>query len=274
MGLKKFKPITPGLRTKTVSDFADITTATPYKPLIAGKKSVSGRNSSGQISVRRKGGGHKKKYRIIDYKRDKDGIPGKISTIEYDPNRSARIALVTYNDGEKRYIIAPNGIKVGDQVETGKNIKASIGNTLFLDDIPDGTAIHNIELKPGKGGQLVRAAGGSAQLLGKESGYASVRMPSKEVRRIPVTCKATIGQIGNIDHENVVLGKAGRSRWKGNRPKVRGVVMNPVDHPHGGGEGRTSGGRHPVSPTGVPTKGYKTRKLRKYSNDDIIRKRK
>ncbi len=274
MGIKKFKPITPGLRQKMVSDFAEITTDRPLKALVKGKKNDGGRSGAGRIAVRRRGGGHKQRYRIIDFKRNKDGIPGKVATIEYDPNRSARIALIHYADGEKRYIIAPNGLSVGDTIESGQGIKARTGNSMTLADIPIGTEIHNIELHPGHGAQLVRSAGNSAQLLAREGKYATVRLPSKEMRLIHIACRATVGQVGNIDKENISLGKAGRARWLNKRPKVRGVVMNPVDHPMGGGEGKTSGGRHPCTPQGIPTKGYKTRRKRRNSNKFIVRGRK
>ena len=224
--------------------------------------------------MRRRGGGHKRRYRIIDFKRDKDAIPAKVAAIEYDPNRSARIALIHYADGEKRYILAPTGLKVGDQVMSGEAAEIRVGNVLPLEKIPLGTEVHNIELKPGKGGQMVRGAGASAQLMAKEGGYVQVRLPSGEVRMVRLNCRATIGQVGNLDHVNITLGKAGRSRWLGRRPKVRGVVMNPVDHPMGGGEGKSSGGRHPTTPWGKPTKGYKTRKKNKKSNAYIVKRRK
>jgi large subunit ribosomal protein L2 len=240
--------------------------ATPEKSLLEPKKRISGRNSDGRITIRRRGGGHKRFYRVIDFKRDKMGIPGKVTQIEYDPNRSAHIALVTYLDGEKRYIIAPVGLKVGTTVLSGEGADILPGNALRIKDIPLGTEVHNIELRPGKGGQMVRSAGGFAQIVAKEGDYAQLRMPSGEVRKVPVVCMATVGQVGNTEHENVSLGKAGRNRWKGKRPKVRGVAMNPVDHPHGGGEGKTSGGRHPVTPWGQPTRGYKTRRNKRTSN--------
>ena len=275
MPIKSFKPITPGRRQMTVSTFQEITTDQPEKSLLAPLHKKAGRNNQGKITVRHQGGGHKRKYRIIDFKRNKDGIPGRVATIEYDPNRTANIALINYADGEKRYIIAPKGLKVGDVIESGPNVDIKVGNCLPLENIPVGTLIHNIELKPGKGGQLVRAAGGEAQLLGKEDGkYVSIRLASGEVRRVLKACRATIGTVGNEDHELIKIGKAGRSRWLGRRPVVRGVVMNPVDHPHGGGEGRAPIGRKsPMSPWGKPTLGYKTRKKNKASNKYIIRSR-
>ncbi|MCX7677779.1 MAG: 50S ribosomal protein L2 [Spirochaetes bacterium] len=274
MGLKKFRPVTSTLRFKTVLAFDELTEEKPYKPLTKGQKQYAGRGYKGQISVRRKGGGHKRKYRIIDFKRDKYGIEGVITSIEYDPNRSANISLVTYRDGEKRYIITPDSIKVGDTVISGEDVEIKVGNALPLKKIPTGTNIYNIELTRGKGGQLVRSAGATAQITAKEGDYCLVKLPSGEIRKIHKECYACIGEVGNKDHINVTIGKAGRSRWLRKRPKVRGVAMNPIDHPLGGGEGKTSGGRHPVSPTGVPTKGYKTRKKRKYSNKMIIKRRK
>ncbi len=274
MALKSFRPITPTQRYKTVSTFEEVTSTTPEKSLLRPLKEKAGRNNTGRITMRRRGGGHKRMYRIIDFKRNKDGIPAKVATIEYDPNRSARIALLFYVDGEKRYILAPNGLKVGDTVLSGENAEFKVGHVLPLERIPLGSELHNIELKPGAGGQLVRGAGTVARLMAKEGDYATVKLPSGEVRMIRKVCRATIGQVGNLDHSNITLGKAGRSRWLGRRPKVRGVVMNPIDHPHGGGEGKTSGGRHPVSPWGVQTKGYKTRSKRKKSNDLIVKKRK
>ena len=274
MGIKKFKPTSDGVRFRTNSDFADVTTSTPEKSLLAPKHKKAGRNNHGRITVRHKGGGNKQKYRLIDFKRNKDGIAANVKTIEYDPNRSARIALVAYCDGEKRYILAPIGLKVGDQVESGEAADIKLGNAKMLKDMPVGTVIHNVEMRPGKGGQLARSAGTYAQLLAKEGTYCHVRMPSGEIRLIKAECKATIGQVSNQEHENIKIGKAGRARWKGVRPTVRGVAMNPIDHPHGGGEGRTSGGRHPVTPWGVPTKGYKTRKKNKPSNKYIVTRRK
>ena len=275
MGIKKFKPTSPALRQMTVSTFEEITTNEPEKSLLEPLKKHAGRNVRGKITVRHKGGGNKRKFRIIDFKRDKDGVPGKVATIEYDPNRSANIALIHYVDGEKRYIIAPNKIKVGDMILSGPEADIKIGNALKLKDIPVGSIIHNIELKAGKGAQLVRSAGNSAQLMAKENDYAQVRLPSGEVRMIRVECKATIGQVGNIDHENITIGKAGRKRHMGIRPTVRGSVMNPNDHPHGGGEGRAPIGRpSPVTPWGKPTLGFKTRKKNKKSDKYIVKKRK
>ncbi len=259
MGIRTYKPTSPGRRFQTVQTFDDLTTSKPHKPLVENLHRSGGRNNHGELTSWWRGGGHKRLYRIIDFKRDKKDIPGKISTIEYDPNRSARIALVTYSDGEKRYILQPLGLKVGDSVIAGDNVDILPGNALPLKNIPLGTMLHNVELKPGKGGQIARSAGSSVQLVAKEGDYASVKMPSGEIRHIAIVCYATVGQVGNLDHENVSIGKAGRNRWLGWRPHNRGVVMNPVDHPHGGGEGKTSGGRHPVSPWGLPTKGYKTR---------------
>jgi large subunit ribosomal protein L2 len=273
MGIKKYKPITSSLRQKTGLLFDEITSNKSEKKLTKGLPFKAGRGAGGRISVRRKGGRHKRNYRVIDFKRDKYDIPGKVASIEYDPNRSANIALINYFDGEKRYIIAPKGVKPGTVVNSGPKSKLEIGNALPLENIPLGMDIHNIELQLGKGGQLVRSAGTSATIMAKEGDYVTVKMPSSEVRMIFKKCYATIGEVGNEDFMNVSLGKAGRSRWLGRRPKVRGVVMNPHDHPHGGGEGRTSGGRHPVSPTGVPTKGYKTRKKGKYSNRFIVKRR-
>ena len=259
MAIKQYKPTSPGRRGATGHSFEELTRAKPEKSLVAPLKRQAGRNNQGRITVRHRGGGAKRRLRIIDFKRDKTGVPGKIATIEYDPNRSARIALVHYVDGEKRYIIWPVGVKVGDTVVAGPTAEIKPGNALPLRNIPSGTVIHNLEMHKGKGAQLVRGAGGSAQLLAREEDYALVRLPSGEVRRIFADCMATIGQVGNTDHENISIGKAGRKRWMGVRPTVRGVAMNPVDHPHGGGEGKTSGGRNPVTPWGQPTRGYKTR---------------
>jgi large subunit ribosomal protein L2 len=259
MPFRKLKPTSPGTRFQTVSTFEEITTQEPYKPLVEPLRSTGGRNNQGHLTSWWRGGGHKRMYRIIDFKRNKYDIPAKVTTIEYDPNRSSRIALLTYADGEKRYILHPVGIKVGDTIVSGQNVDILPGNALPLKNIPTGTLLHNVELRPGKGGQIARSAGSSVQLVAKEGELASVKMPSGEIRKINMECFATIGQVGNIDHENVSIGKAGRSRWKGQRPHVRGVAMNPVDHPLGGGEGKTSGGRHPVTPWGMPTKGYKTR---------------
>ncbi len=274
MAIKKYSPTSPARRFMTVLDFSGLSKKEPEKSLVKPLKKSGGRNMYGRITVRHRGGGTKKKYRVIDFKRDKDGIPAKVAAIEYDPNRTANIALLHYVDGEKRYILAPVGLYVGDQVVSGDNADIKPGNALKLENIPVGTFIHNIELKPGKGGQLVRAAGGAAQLMAKEGDYAQVRLPSGEVRLIPIKCKATIGQVGNIEHENVTIGKAGRKRWMGFRPAVRGVVMNPVDHPHGGGEGKSPIGRpSPVTPWGKPTLGYKTRKKQKESDKFIIKRR-
>ena len=274
MGIKSFKPYTPGRRHMTVSTFEEITTDKPEKSLLAPLKRHGGRNQQGRLTVRHQGGGHKRRYRIIDFKRNKDGIPATVATIEYDPNRSARIALLHYVDGEKRYIIAPNGLKVGDKVESGPEADIKTGNALPLKNIPVGTMIHNIEMKIGKGGQLVRSAGAAAQLMAKEGIYATIRMPSGEVRKVHINCRATIGQVGNLDHENITIGKAGRSRWLGIRPANRGVAMNPVDHPHGGGEGRSPVGRkHPVTTWGKCAMGAKTRG-KKASDKLIVRRRK
>jgi len=272
MGIKRFKPYTPSRRFMTVSDFSEITKTEPEKSLTVGFVRGTGRNNQGRITCRHKGGGHKRRYRIIDFKRDKIGVPAKVAAIEYDPNRSARIALLVYADGEKRYIIWPDGLKVGDTVVSGPDAEIKVGNALPLRNIPVGTIIHNIELKPGKGGQLARSAGSFAQVMGKVGDYAQIRLPSGELRLIHLDCMATVGQVGNLDHENIVIGKAGRSRWLGIRPTVRGTAMNPVDHPHGGGEGRTFG-KHPVTPWGQPTKGYKTRRSKKYSDKFIIKRR-
>src|SRR6187397_1753740 len=266
MPIKAYKPTSPGRRFQTVQTFDDITTNEPHKPLVENLHRSGGRNNRGEITSWWRGGGHKRLYRIIDFKRDKKDITGTVSTIEYDPNRSARIALVTYADGEKRYILQPLGLKVGDAVIAGDNVDILPGNALPLKNIPLGTTLQNVELKPGKGGQIARSAGSSVQLVAKEGDYASVKMPSGEIRLINMECFATIGQVGNLDHENVSVGKAGRSRWKGIRPHVRGVAMNPVDHPHGGGEGKTSGGRNPVTPWGQPTRGYKTRRNKRTTN--------
>ena len=273
MAVKRVKPTSPGRRFQTYSTFEEITKSTPEKSLVKILKKSGGRNNNGRITSRRRGGGHKRYYRIIDFKRDKDGIPAKVASIEYDPNRSARIALLHYADGEKRYILAPLKLNVGDEVLSGPDADIKPGNALPLANIPLGTQIHNIELKLGKGGQIVRSAGAYAQLMAKEDRYALVKLPSGEVRMVLLRCKATIGQLGNISHENMDLGKAGRSRWKGRRPKVRGVAMNPVDHPMGGGEGRSSGGRHPCSPWGMPSKGYRTRN-NKQTDRYIVKRRK
>jgi large subunit ribosomal protein L2 len=272
MAIKSYKPTSAGRRHQTCSTFEEITRSKPEKSLVATLKKTGGRNSFGRITSRHIGGGHKQKYRIIDFRRDKQGIPAKVASIEYDPNRSARIALLYYVDGEKRYILAPLNLNVGDTIIASAEADIKPGNALPLKAIPLGTIIHNLELKLGKGGQLARSAGTFAQLMAKEGKYAQVKLPSGEVRMVLQDCQATIGQVGNLDHENISIGKAGRSRWLGKRPKVRGVAMNPVDHPHGGGEGRTSGGRHPVTPWGIPTKGYKTR-TNKVSSRFIIKAR-
>ncbi|MBW1641247.1 MAG: 50S ribosomal protein L2 [Deltaproteobacteria bacterium] len=272
MAVKKVKATSPGRRFQEYSTFEEVTSTTPEKSLLRVLKKSGGRNVNGRITSRHRGGGHRRHYRIIDFKRDKIGIPAKVATIEYDPNRSARIALLHYADGEKRYIIAPLNLHVNDVVMSGPDADIKPGNTLPLSNIPLGTYIHNIELRQGKGGQIVRSAGTFAQLMAKEDRYAHIKLPSGEVRLILLMCKATIGQLGNVIHENISLGKAGRRRWLGKRPKVRGVAMNPVDHPMGGGEGRSSGGRHPCTPWGVPTKGFKTRKKKKDSSY-IVRKR-
>ncbi len=275
MAIKKYKPTTNGRRNMTSSDFAEITTNKPEKSLLVSKKRKAGRNNQGKITVRHNGGGHKKQYRIIDFKRNKDGIVGKVATIEYDPNRSANIALINYADGEKRYILAPKGLVVGMTVISGPESDIKVGNTLPIANIPMGTTIHNIELKPGKGGQLVRSAGTSAQVLGKEEKYVIVRLQSGEVRMILNTCRATIGEVGNEQHELIKIGKAGRKRWMGKRPTVRGSVMNPNDHPHGGGEGKAPIGRKsPMTPWGKPAMGYKTRSKKAKSSKFIIRSRK
>lgn len=274
MGIKKYKPTTPGQRGMTVSTFEEITTSTPEKSLTETLKKHAGRNVRGKITVRHRGGGTRHKYRIIDFKRTKDDIPGRVTTIEYDPNRSANIALIVYADGEKRYIIAPNKLKVGDVIYSGPEADIKVGNALPIANIPVGTMIHNIELKPGKGGQLARSAGNAAQLMAKEDKYAQVRLPSGEVRKVLIQCRATIGEVGNADHSNIQIGKAGRKRHMGIRPTVRGSVMNPNDHPHGGGEGRAPVGRKsPVTPWGKPALGYKTRKKNKASNQYIVKRR-
>src|SRR5579859_1950355 len=272
MGIKSYRPYTETRRYQTGLTFDEITTSKPHKPLLEKKDRISGRNNLGQITIWHRGGGHKRHYRIIDFKRDKIGIPALVATVEYDPNRSAFIALVNYADGEKRYILYPLGLKVGDKIVAGPDADIVVGNALPLKNIPTGTMIHNIEMKVGKGGQMVRSAGGAAQLLAKEGEYAQVRLPSGEVRKVHVDCMASSGQVGNLDHENITIGKAGRKRWMGIRPTNRGVVMNPVDHPHGGGEGKTSGGRHPVTPWGQPTRGYKTRR-NKQTGEWIVKRR-
>ena len=274
MAIKKYNPTTPGLRGMTVSTFEEITCTTPEKSLTVTLKKHAGRNVRGKITVRHRGGGYRPKYRIIDFKRNKDGVPGTVATIEYDPNRTANIALINYADGEKRYIIAPNKLSVGDVIVSGADADIKIGNTLPLANIPVGTVIHNIELKPGKGGQMVRSAGNGAQLMAKEGNFAQVRLPSGEVRKVRIECRATIGEVGNLDHQNIQIGKAGRKRHMGIRPTVRGSVMNPNDHPHGGGEGKAGIGRvSPVTPWGKPALGYKTRKKKKASDKYIVKRR-
>jgi large subunit ribosomal protein L2 len=273
MGIKSVAPVNSSRRFQTFLTKEEITADRPYKPLVVTKQRTNGRNNLGHVTVRHRGGEHKRRLRLVDFKRDKFGIPAKVATVEYDPNRSAFIALLQYVDGEKRYILAPHGLKIGQTVVSGPEADILVGNALPLSHIPLGTMIHNIELKPGKGGQMVRSAGGAAQLLAREGEYAQVRLPSGEIRKVLVRCMATIGQVSNLDHENVSLGKAGRSRYRGIRPTVRGVAMNPVDHPHGGGEGKTSGGRHPVTPWGQPTRGYKTRN-NKRTDQYIIKRRK
>ncbi len=259
MAIKTYRPTSPAIRFRTTLDDSGLAKVRPLKSLTRGKQRISGRNNKGHLTVRHRGGGHSKLYRMIDFRRDKRDIPARVVQLEYDPNRSARIALLSYADGEKRYILAPNGLSAGATVVAGDGADILVGNALPLKNIPLGTMIHNIELKKGKGAQMARSAGVAAQLLAKESGYAQIKMPSGETRTVHLDCYATIGQVGNLDHENISIGKAGRSRWLGKRPTVRGVAMNPIDHPHGGGEGKTSGGRNPVSPWGLPTKGYKTR---------------
>jgi len=273
MGVKKFKATSGGRRFMTVSDFADITRSEPERSLLVPSKGTGGRNNRGRISVRRRGGGHKRRYRVIDYRRSKEGVPGKVAAIEYDPNRSANIALIHYADGEKRYILHPVGLRVGDTVITSDQADIQPGNCMRLEAIPLGTWVHNVELQHGRGGQLCRGAGTYAQLMAKEGGYVLLRLPSGELRQVLRTNRATIGQVGNTEHENITIGKAGRQRWLGHRPKVRGTAMNPVDHPHGGGEGRAKG-KHPVTPWGKPTKGYRTRNKRKPSSRFILKRRK
>lgn len=274
MGIKTFKPITPGQRFKTVSDFTQITKSKPEKALVETLKKSGGRNNTGRITSWHRGGGHKRKYRIIDFRRNKRDIPATVEAIEYDPNRTARIALIKYADGERRYILAPDGLKVGDPVIAGETVEIKLGNALPLEKIPIGITIHAIELEANKGAQLARSAGAGAQLMAKEGKWALIKLPSGEVRRVPISCYASIGQVSNIDHLNISIGKAGRSRWLGRRPNVRGVAMNPVDHPMGGGEGKSSGGRHPCSPWGQKSKGLKTRKRNKKSNQFIVKRRK
>ncbi len=274
MGIRTYKPTSPGRRGATVSDFSSLTPgAKPKKSLLRPLRKKGGRNNQGKITARHRGGGHKRRYRVVDFRRDKDGVPAKVQSIEYDPNRSARIALLHYADGEKRYILAPDGLQVGDRIESGAEAPPVTGNCLPLKNVPLGTAIHNLEMLPGRGGRICRSAGSSATLVAREANWAQIILPSGEVRRVPSACRATIGKVGNADHMAVRLGKAGRRRWLGRRPHVRGTAMNPIDHPHGGGEGRTKGGRHPVSPTGKPAKGGPTRKRRKPSNAAIVRRR-
>lgn len=272
MGIKTFKPTSPGRRFKTGSDFAEVTTDEPQRSLISPLKGSGGRNNRGRTTLRFRGGGHKRRYRVIDFRRDKRDVPGRIATIEYDPNRSGRVALVVYADGEKRYIIAPHGLKVGDTVVSAAKADIRPGNAMPLVSMPLGTWVYNIEIRPGKGGQVARSAGTYAQVMAKEGQYVLLRLPSGELRRFFFECLATVGQVGNLEHENISLGKAGRSRWLGRRPHNRGTTMNPIDHPHGGGEGRTKGGRHPVTPWGKPTKGAKTR-TNKRSNTFIVKRR-
>jgi large subunit ribosomal protein L2 len=275
MGLKKYKPTSPGRRFQTVSDFAEITKSTPEKSLLAPLHSTGGRNNNGRITTRHQGGGHKRRYRLIDFKRTKDGVPAKVFSIEYDPNRTARIALLHYADGEKRYILCPQRLGVGDTVMSGAGADIKPGNCLPLADIPTGTIVHAVEMQPGKGAAMARSAGTSIQLMAKEGAMAILRMPSTEMRMVPLTCRATIGTVGNAEQEGISTGKAGRARWAGKRPTVRGTAMNPVDHPHGGGEGKNkTAGRHPVTPWGVPTKGHRTRNKKKASSSLIIRRRK
>ena len=273
MGVKEIKPVTPGERWRKAPSFEDITKSEPERSLVVSKKRTGGRNNLGRITVRHRGGGHRRKYRIIDFKRDKFGIEAKVAAIEYDPNRSARIALLHYRDGEKRYIIAPEGLQVGEILMSGPEAPIKPGNALPIEKIPLGTEVHNIELNPGQGGKLVRSAGDAAQVLAKEGDYAHIRLPSGEVRLVRLNCLATIGRVGNVEHNSITLGKAGRKRYLGRRPRVRGMAMNPVDHPMGGGEGRSKSNKHPCSPTGVLAKGYKTRKKKKYSNKFIVKRR-
>ncbi|MAI86566.1 MAG: 50S ribosomal protein L2 [Candidatus Marinimicrobia bacterium] len=274
MGVKKLKPNTPGSRFATRSDFSELTTSSPEKRLTRALRKSGGRNNTGRITVRRRGGGHKRRYRIIDFKRNKLEVPGKVATIEYDPNRSAYISLIHYVDGDKRYIISPEKLRVGDDVISGENVPLKNANSLPLKNIPAGINVHNIEISPGKGGQMARSAGSYAQVMAHDNNLCTLKLPSGEVRMVLDECRATIGQVGNRTHEQIVSGKAGRTRWLGRRPKVRGVAMNPVDHPMGGGEGKSSGGRHPSTPWGKPTKGYKTRKKNKKSNSMIVKRRK
>jgi large subunit ribosomal protein L2 len=273
MPVRRFKPTSPGRRSMSVSDFAEVTKARPEKALTEKLTKKGGRNNMGRITTRHQGGGHKRRYRLIDFKRTKDGVPAKVAAIEYDPNRSARIALLHYADGFKAYILAPAGLRVGSFVQSGTDADIKPGNALPLENIPTGTLVHNVELKPGKGGQMARSAGSGIQLVAKDGDYATLRLPSGEMRRVLLTCRATVGQVGNVEHQNITIGKAGRSRWLGKRPTVRGSAMNPVDHPHGGGEGKSKGGRHPVTPWGVPTLGKRTRGKHKESDKLIVRGR-
>src|SRR3989475_9336327 len=273
MPIRRYKPTSPGRRFMSVSTFDEVTKTKPEKSLLEPVTKKGGRNNNGRITTRHQGGGHKRRYRVIDFKRLKDGVPAKVAAIEYDPNRSARIALLHYADGAKSYILAPARLRVGATVESGPTADIKPGNALPLENIPTGTLVHNVELNPGRGGQMARSAGSGVQLVAKDEGYGVVRLPSGEMRRVPLTCRATIGQVGNADHENVNVGKAGRNRWQGKRPAVRGSAMHPVDHPHGGGEGKSKGGRHPVTPCGVPTLGKRTRRKHKESNKLIVRAR-
>jgi len=274
MGIRRYKPTSPGRRGATVSDFAELTPrAQPEKKLLRKLRKKGGRNNQGKITVRHRGGGHKRRYRVIDFRREKDGVAARVASIQYDPNRSARIALLHYADGEKRYILAPNGLEVGSSVESGVDSPPSVGNCLPLHKIPLGMDVHSIEMQPGRGGAMCRSAGARATLVAREADWAQLTLPSGEIRRVPSRCRAVIGSVGNSDHMGIVWGKAGRRRWLGRRPHVRGTAMNPIDHPHGGGEGRTKGGRHPVSPSGIPAKGGRTRQKRKSSNAAIIRRR-
>jgi len=274
MSVRKLKPRSPGVRFRTISGFEEITRSTPEKSLLNALARKGGRNNRGRLTAKRRGGGHRKQYRIIDFKRNKDGVEAKVASVEYDPNRSANIALLVYGDGEKRYILSPDGLGVGDRVTSGDQAEIRTGNSLPIKLIPEGTQVHNVELRCGKGGQMARSAGASAQLMAKEGSYATLKLSSGEVRLVGVSCRATIGVVGNSEHANVSYGKAGRTRWIGRRPRVRAVAMNPVDHPMGGGEGKSSGGRHPTTPWGKPTKGYNTRKKNKKSNDYIVKRRK
>src|SRR3954447_9499944 len=273
MPIRRYKPTSPGRRFMSVSTFEEITKKKPEKSLLEPVTKKGGRNNNGRITTRHQGGGHKRRYRVIDFKRRKDGVPAKVAAIEYDPNRSARIALLHYLDGEKAYILAPSNLRVGAMVQSGPDADIKVGNALPLENIPTGTLVHNVELKPGQGAKMARSAGSGIQLVAKDQGFAVLRLPSGEMRRVALTCRATIGQVGNVDHQNINWGKAGRNRWKGKRPAVRGSAMNPVDHPHGGGEGKSKGGRHPVTPWGVPTLGKRTRSKHKESNKLIVRGR-